>query len=441
MSDRASAFQGVQIGLESLSAPGVAVAANKRLLSLDIVPSIQTANQEFGPSGGKYQTIVVNTQEWTQAPLSGIPSIKELPYIFACLFGDVTPTTPAGGSTARQWEFSARQFARDLGRTLTVETGDPDIYADRFTNGYISGYGMNLTRAEITHTGTLTGKLSTQNVYMTGNEVVTISKTGTISGGTFTATYSGQTAAGIPYNVTGAAFLAALIALSNIGPTDVVLLSNPATLLTAGDIIFKFADTLGNSNVTDLTVNTAGVTGGGTVTATVTQQGSAITDLDQIPLVADNTNIYLDDTAAAFGTSQLDRALTASWGITEKFGHFWTLDKRQTSFAGRIEKKPTAEAALQLGADSNGMGLLTPMRSGATKFLRIENVGDAIESNGSGGFIYNTFQADLAVKILSPGERADSEGLLAQPWNFRVVYDPTWFFAAKFRVITTLTAL
>lgn len=442
MSDRATVFQGIQIGLEALGSPGVVVPANKRLLSLDINPSIQTTNQEFGPRGGKYNTIVVNTQEWTAAPVAGVPSVKDLAYVFSGMFGDAVITTPTGATNARQWEWTATQFKADKGRTFTVESGDPDIWADRFANAYFSGYGMNFTRAEVTQSGNIVGKLMsggvTDRVFMTGNEYVVFSRTGTPTSGTFTVTYGAQTTTGLAFNITGAAFVTALAGLSSIGAGNIELISGGPINTT--DIIVRFTGTLAGVNATVFTINNTSLVGG-TVTVAVIQDGTTVTDVPLIPLVADNTNIYIDDTYLTFGTTQLDRALQAGFNIADKFGHFWTLDKRQSSFAGRIERKPTADASLQVGADSVGMSLLTPMRSGASKFLRIENIGDAIEAKTPSGFIYYTFQADLCVKVLGPAERADADGLLAQPWNFRVVYSDTAQYAAKFRIIADMTAL
>lgn len=59
------------------------------------------------------------------------------------------------------------------------------------------------------------------------NEIQQIYMTGFPSSGTFTLTYSGQTTAAIAYNSDATAVQAALIALSNIGPSDIVCSGGP----------------------------------------------------------------------------------------------------------------------------------------------------------------------------------------------------------------------
>lgn len=93
--------------------------------------------------------------------------------------------------------------------------------------------------------------------------------TGTASAGTFTLTYAGQTTAGIAFNANAAAVASALVALSNISPTDVTA-TGTGVLTAAGGVTVTFADTLANQNLTDLTGSGAGLTGG-PLTITVTQ--------------------------------------------------------------------------------------------------------------------------------------------------------------------------
>lgn len=92
------------------------------------------------------------------------------------------------------------------------------------------------------------------------------------TGGTFTLTYSAQTTGAIAYNATAATVEAALIALSNIGPTDV-----DVTGAAGGPWTVEFQDTLGETNVTLLTINPALLTGAGgeTGVTAVLREGSA----------------------------------------------------------------------------------------------------------------------------------------------------------------------
>jgi hypothetical protein len=86
-------------------------------------------------------------------------------------------------------------------------------------------------------------------------EVQTLTIVGGPTGGTFTITWNGQTTAGIAYNASAAAVLAALVALSNIAPGDLTVSGangGPYTLTWAH----------GKGNVSAPTTNAAGLTGG-----------------------------------------------------------------------------------------------------------------------------------------------------------------------------------
>jgi len=108
------------------------------------------------------------------------------------------------------------------------------------------------------------------------DEVQTLTVTGTPTGGTYTLTFSGQTTAAIPYNATAAQVRTALEALSNIGAGNVTTAggAHPGTPITV-----TFAGTLANTNVAQMTANSAGLTGGSTPTVTPTTTTAGGTDL------------------------------------------------------------------------------------------------------------------------------------------------------------------
>jgi hypothetical protein len=195
-------------------------------------------------------------------------------------------------------------------------------------------------------------------------------------------------------------------------------------------------------NALNLKLDRNGVTLGGNFLGQRTTDGATLTaaptDLALMPMQADKINIYLDSTSGALGTAQLLRAIEASVGWGDKYAPIWAMNRSKTSFAGHIETKPTAEASLTLGADATGMGLLTDMRAGSTKYMRIDIIGPIIEAA-----ITYSLQIDLAVKLLNPAQKGDADGLVTQPWNFRIVHDSAWGSgqSAAIRVVNTLTAL
>lgn len=119
-------------------------------------------------------------------------------------------------------------------------------------------------------------------------EVQTVTITGTPTGGTFTLTYAGQTTAGIAYNAAAAAVLAALEALSNIAPGDVVVGGGPGP---GTPWTVTFAAALGN--VAQMTADGTGLTGGVTPAVAVTTTTPGLSALNigyKAPLVGVNAH-------------------------------------------------------------------------------------------------------------------------------------------------------
>lgn len=131
------------------------------------------------------------------------------------------------------------------------------------------------------------------------NEVDTITKTGTWSGGTFTLTFNGQTTATIPYNADAGAVQDALVNLSNIAKYEVTVSGGP---LYTTPIVIRLDGTLSGTQATGVTITTTGVTGttpGANVVRTVTGLSNAAgfrdifvpSDSASLPFLAIEENI------------------------------------------------------------------------------------------------------------------------------------------------------
>jgi len=175
---------------------------------------------------------------------------------------DLTLRTEAFGVDDQSWLGSAHGTDSTESITLDTSAFTPSVH---YPDGYFkSGIPLGLIAA--------TGLYGPYAALTT--EVQTVTITGTPTGGTYTLTYSGQTTAAIPYNATAAQVQAALIALSNIGPADVVCTGgpHPGTAVTV-----TFGGALANADIAAMTASSASLTGGSTpavVIATATAGGA-----------------------------------------------------------------------------------------------------------------------------------------------------------------------
>lgn len=104
------------------------------------------------------------------------------------------------------------------------------------------------------------------------------------TGGTWTATYSGQTTAAINHNATAADLQTALENLSNIAVGDVDVTGGPGA---SAPFVIEFTGTLAGTNVAAITTNAGSLSGGAsTATVTTTRNGSVATGQERYISVA-----------------------------------------------------------------------------------------------------------------------------------------------------------
>lgn len=104
------------------------------------------------------------------------------------------------------------------------------------------------------------------------NEVQVVTITGTPTGGTFRLAFRGQATAAIAYNAAASAVQSALLALGNVGASDLAVTGGPGP---GTPYTVTYGGNLAGQNVDALTLDTNSLTGGTnpTVAITTTTQG------------------------------------------------------------------------------------------------------------------------------------------------------------------------
>lgn len=144
----------------------------------------------------------------------------------------------------------------------TAGVEDPAVFTRSFDNWTVildaykpaQNSGITLLVASLASDPTATGVPATEPS-LARNEIQTI--TSTLTTGTFTLTYSGQTTAAINWNDSAATVQTRLRDLSNIGATDVVCTGGPLNL---APVQVEFQSALGNTDVVLMTDSSASVT-------------------------------------------------------------------------------------------------------------------------------------------------------------------------------------
>jgi hypothetical protein len=165
---------------------------------------------------------------------------------------------------------------------------------------------------------------------------------------------------------------------------------------------------------------------------------AAPTGVEQQPILAKDVSIYIDDDSGDLGTTKLLRDLSWELSLSNKVAPLWVVDKAQTSFVALVETPIDASFKLMVEADTQGMALLTAMRSSTRKFIRI----DATSDTEAGTAFPFQLQLDMACEIADkPSEFSDKDGVYAIEFTFKSTHDATWDRAVMATVMNTLTAL
>lgn len=163
MAERATIFQTVQIGVESVY--GTNVPANRKLTALSIEPSITPEVETYRATGMKFPTIAALNKEWTTADLSGPITYTELIYVLNSLLKEVETGTGAG--TAKTWVFDLASAAADTVTSYSVEQGSAER-AHEFSGGLVTGLTLDFTRDGCELSGTMIGTALADAATMTG---------------------------------------------------------------------------------------------------------------------------------------------------------------------------------------------------------------------------------------------------------------------------------
>lgn len=170
----------------------------------------------------------------------------------------------------------------------------------------------------------------------------------------------------------------------------------------------------------------------------ITMTSSGVTALPLVPVLPTQVSVYLDDAPEDLGTTKLTRLISGEFNLGSRFGPVWVLDAANPSFVNHIETEPDLNATLLLQANTQGMGLLPVLRSGDTKFLRIEAIGDVIDGATTEPY---RLTIDLAGKVSDTGGFSDADGVYAIEFSLLGVYDGDWDKAVQVTLVNGQAAL
>jgi hypothetical protein len=414
MAERASLFQRIQVGVESTS--GTLVPAMLELASLSIEPSVKVEVDTFRPMGRKFATFTSLGKEWTEASLKGKATYTEMVYPLASVLGRGAIAVAASNAngTAYTWRFSPKTNTADNPATFTVEQGSQER-AHRFGYGIVNDFEVSWKRDNIEISGAMIGRRLEDNIRLSGNEIQTIGANATVSAGSFTLNSTMGTTGFIPYNGNAGSVQTRLDTLLGVGNTYV----SGGPMPTAA-VSIEFTGAYAQTDVPKFIVAGSASMTGGTLQAAFTSGGTAPAQFNLVPVLPTQVNVYMGTSIGHLNSATaLQRVMSASWKISGRYGPLWTLDAAQQSWVAIVETEPKLELSMMMEADAEGMAILPLVRSGETRYVRLEAVGGTVNNTTS------TYLArfDTAIKFTDVGNFSDADGVYAVEYTATGVSD------------------
>ncbi len=165
----------------------------------------------------------------------------------------------------------------------------------------------------------------------------------------------------------------------------------------------------------------------------------ALSGVPQIPVLGKHLSYYLDTTFAGIGVTKYLRVFDCQWKWGKAFSQAWPMDRSQTSFAAHVDTDPDTEVVLVVANDTQGVALRAAARANQTQYLRIEAIGDQIETGTPNQFYL--LNIDMPMRIVKIDPYADHKGIYAYGVKLRVIEDATFGQGATIRLVNTQVAL
>jgi hypothetical protein len=156
-----------------------------------------------------------------------------------------------------------------------------------------------------------------------------------------------------------------------------------------------------------------------------------------VPVLPIQVSGFVDNTASALGTTRLTRLLRWEFELGDRYAPVWPIDAQLAgNFPVHVETEPAGSLKLLVEANAQGMALLSSLRNGGKRFVRIEAIGGIADAT------YNyRFTLDVCGIVENVADFSDEDGVYAVEFSLRPVFDAGWNRALRVQVVNTLSAL
>jgi hypothetical protein len=426
-----------QLGVEASRGVLPVSGANRKLTALSIVPTSRFETEQYRQAGFKNTTGVVPQKAYGEGSYDGKLCFNHILYVIASLWG-LTGGSPAGAGAAKTWRSEPQTSGPDSNAKTYVVERIINNAATRALYVKLISLALASSQGAINISGSCVSQFPTEGETPSAgsiDEVQALSKTGTVSGGTFTLSYAGQTTATIPYNASAATIREKLIDLTNIGADDIETSGGP---INTTPVVISFKGALAGTNVAAITVDNTSLTGGGSLAIATTTAGAStgITTIPNRLVSRQMIDVFLDDTYGSIGSTKVVRPYEESLNVGNKDDAFWAHNTDFASFVDLVEIPHDLTFGFKMAHDDQSEDFYNSISLNATKYLRWQATGpDEIESG-----IFERIRLDMALKFIN------AQPILGDPvygyeYTCALLHDGDLGGALEWEVINRLTSL
>lgn len=403
-------------------------------LSMMISPSVVT-NPVRVP-GLMVQSGVTVDDLFAVASISGRLDFNALLFILSGAFGQPTLSSLGGSPAAYQWDWTWK--GRKPNRPVSFEAFSGFAKRAEKAMGYISN-SLSISGArpdgfDVSGDGFAKTPATGQTMGGLVNEVQTLAITGTVSSGTFTITFNGETTAAIDFDATASEIQTALLAIYGLETGDVLVTGGPAG---TADVIFTFGGYYAGEDVSLMVVDSTNLVGGGSYDIVETTPGDDVVyDVPQVVAGAITGDAYIDTTWAGLGTSQLLDCLGMSVDIGERMGRVTPVNSAQTSDGVIDIGEQDHTMALTLASNAVLDAEITKLIAGTPSFIRQKWTGPTI--SGANKYL---LQIDACVVYSDIGESENTQEVDTRELTGALSLDPTSQNVLAIRLTNTMSSL
>ena len=412
MTERITALQGAQLGLESTLGTRANPTIRLKTLNFTLDPAPEFGSFETdGDLAPRESTL---NKEWSTVAVDGKPCYNEIGFVLASVMQK--PTSALISTGAYRHTFALRTRGYSDPRGFTIQKGETSR-CEEANYLLFTSFSQSTGRSEggVTASG-MASKIDTNATYATGaNEVQTLTISGSPTGGTFKLRYRGVTTAALAYNINAAALQTAIQGLSSVGAGNMLTSgSGPITITGAAAFAGQLLDLI--------EVVESALTGGTSPTVTVVKTTpGGLTEYPIVPVMPNHWNVYVAETLAGLDAGKLVGNFTATPEISDRYTPVWTQDRTKPSYSSHAEARIAPTISLSGKANAEGVGFLAYARAGTKLWVRLEAVGPEVISG-----VNYTEKITAYGQISGIGPFGDEEGVYIIDAVIGLQFNATW---------------